>query len=92
MKLYGVEEDKFINGTPSLRTLRDSIDDLTKFNNELIDFFWFTLFGFAKYNSTDELCSTRTAIKRTLGKHSTEYALAVNLFLKEVYLSIKRTH
>jgi hypothetical protein len=89
VKLYGVEEDKFINGTPSLRTLRDTVDDLARFNDELIDFFWFTLFGFAKYSSASELCSTRTAIKRTLGNHSTEYALAVNRFLKEIYSSIQ---
>ncbi|MDN7013857.1 hypothetical protein FGW20_12640 [Methanoculleus sp. FWC-SCC3] len=89
VKLYSVEEDKFINGTPSLRTLRDTVDDLARFNDELIDFFWFTLFGFAKYSSASELCSTRTAIKRTLGNHPNEYALAVNLFLKEIYSSIQ---
>jgi len=90
VKLYGgEEEDSLIRGTPSLRTLRDSVDDLVKFNDELIDFFWFTLFGFAKYSSASELHSTRTAIMRTLGEHSTEYALAVNQFLKEIYSSIQ---
>ena len=87
--LYGVEEDKFINGTPSLKTLRGTVDDLIKFNDEMIDFFWFTLFGFAKYKSASELCSTRTAIKRTFSNHSIEYALAVNQFLKEIYSTIQ---